>query len=301
MSLNRNNFLRWAGSMYESAFENIAKPVLATMITNYPFIDIPILADAVSTFGINMNSVRTTTMSGTPVRPAQWNAATQLLRVFRPESMPLTQKVLVDYQFDDHMGNESNKARVTVDLSLSTLDWRAYTPSVYCVKNAFGVNTGYKTYSSLELFYPGSSATYVPLTLKPNAIGDPDYIAPFTDLTACPLPSVAPLTIQNNTVPVSPTVNLNTVTFKKAPNPDIVFNVFLAGGASAVISFPTGIYDSMEIAFVPGAPITGGGFTWSFSPGQTNTISGPLTDTNSPIVILTPTHAQPGSTISIQH
>jgi hypothetical protein len=51
-------------------------------------------------------------------------------------------------------------------------------------------NTGYKAYTNLEQYYLDSGVA-TGLT-KPNSPSDPDYIAPFLDLTFCSLPSITP-------------------------------------------------------------------------------------------------------------
>lgn len=49
------------------------------------------------------------------------------------------------------------------------------------------VNTGQKAYTTLEQYYTDDD-TPTGVT-KPNTVGDPDYVAPVTDTTTCPLPS----------------------------------------------------------------------------------------------------------------
>lgn len=48
------------------------------------------------------------------------------------------------------------------------------------------VNTGQKAYATLEQYYLDDN-TPTGVT-KPNVISDPDYVAPVTDTTTCPLP-----------------------------------------------------------------------------------------------------------------
>lgn len=63
--------------------------------------------------------------------------------------------------------------------------WRVLASSLRCEKNASNVNTGVAIYDYLEQYYTDDdTATGV---TKLNIFGDPDYVAPATNLTACPV------------------------------------------------------------------------------------------------------------------
>lgn len=67
--------------------------------------------------------------------------------------------------------------------SPESIAWRGANPA--CVLEE-GENTGMKAWGDLEEYY---IATDEPTgVIKPNAIDDPDYIAPVEDLATCPLP-----------------------------------------------------------------------------------------------------------------
>src|SRR4051812_40246445 len=97
MAINRNNFLRWSGSMYEAAFVNVAHPVAAAMITGQPYVDVDLLATASSTLGVDPNSVVVVSTDPAATRPPRWNSSTQRLRVFRPGAMPPGALITVQY------------------------------------------------------------------------------------------------------------------------------------------------------------------------------------------------------------
>lgn len=255
-------------------FQNVAFAKTATMVTGLSYVDVDVLTGATSTFGIDVNSVSAVVTSSPTAATPRWNAATQLLRIFRPGS-GTPASMTVDYTFKDHLGNISNAATVTVDLTLLATDWRVYTPSVFCLVDAYSQNTGYKGYNLLELYYTGSGVTYTPLTTKPNVVGDPDYVSPTIDTSACPLPSTGSVLLRNDTPAGGTPYYISRVVFHLTGQPDIDFNGLTVNpGGTQLITLPSGIYTSLDVYHFHG---TGGPFSVSYSPGNTNTVSQTLT------------------------
>lgn len=289
--------------MTTTPFQNVAFAKYVSMTTGYAFVDVDVLAGATSTFGIDRTSVSAYVSNGSfQSGPApRWNAQTGMLRIYRPtQYLVLPVSMEVTYSFRDVIGNESNTAKVSVNLTSLPIAWRGNPASIYCLKDAYNSNTGYKGYQFLELYYTGAGTTYVPLTTKANSQLDPDYVPPFVDTAACPLPSVAPILLKNQT-PAGGTFDyINRVIWKKTGNPDIDFN-FLAinPGGSQIVVVPTGIYTSLEV-YIHRA--TGGTKYIDFTPGNvvSNVVTQVLTTSSAvPNTFASPTHAQPGSTIMI--
>lgn len=68
-----------------------------------------------------------------------------------------------------------------------TLAWRGYANDAYC-EQAAGVNTGVLIYQTLEQVFTDVTPNVATGTTKTNALGDPDYVAPIFNSTACPVP-----------------------------------------------------------------------------------------------------------------
>lgn len=120
--------------------------------------------------------------------------------------------------------------------------YRVQLSSASCLQSA-GVNTGQKTYGMLEQYYLDNGvATGV---TKANTSTDPDYVAPVTDTTACPVPVTITLVADQgtgNTTVSSGTLNLvsgNTAAGKQTVSQLVqsaAYNLLITNDSKSVIS-----------------------------------------------------------------
>jgi hypothetical protein len=177
--LNKNNFLRWTGSFNAAVFSNSAVDDVASMPNNAASVDISILLNDISTFGINLSSILVTVQDNIS-RPATFNPATQKLTYYLP-SGSVSGLRTIKYKWADVYGNMSNEATIRITVTARATAWRGQgTPT--CVMSG-GVRTGYSLYAILEQYYTDdNSATGV---TKANVNTDPDYIPQALDPTNC--------------------------------------------------------------------------------------------------------------------
>jgi hypothetical protein len=97
------------------------------------------------------------------------------------------------------------------------LGWRALTSSITCLLDGSGHNTGFAHVATLEQF---TIATGLPNgETKPNSPSDPNYIANYSDISLCPIPTVevpdppatAIIEVHNNTPDSHVTVHITSI------------------------------------------------------------------------------------------
>lgn len=184
MQLNKNNFLRWDGEFNSAPFTNTAMDDESSMTVINSFDDIFPLANDISTFGVDPNTLEIT-LQDNLVNPATWNPVTLAIRYYPPVGVTPSDKTL-KYRWKDLEGNQSNEATIVVHITARTIWWRAHPPSFTCVLDGGSERTGYSMYTLLQAYYPDNGATVTPLQTRPNDIGDPFYVAPLLDPIHCP-------------------------------------------------------------------------------------------------------------------
>lgn len=208
--LNKKNFLRWTGVFLPCEFE----------LTNYPVAPVNLYANSesttcqplqsiISSIGLDYTSFEVTaildgiTLSAiTLAEPPQWDSDTKTLTVFRPIAPFTHTYYLIQFSYSDLLGNNAS-SELEVSLSPIFTSWIAYPVSSYCILDSFGKNTSYQAWYQLQLINMSTSAPIVPLTLAPNVISNPNYIAPVQNTVTCPAPGAgsgltAPLVISNS-------------------------------------------------------------------------------------------------------
>jgi hypothetical protein len=253
MPINSNNFLRWYGSFIDPEYSFDVSNGTIDFYANDDFITFnPFTVTAASaSLGINPRSFKITGFrngSGDPItmqQPYFWDAETQLLTIYRPTiDPPALDTVAIDFTFEDGAGHlyDSTTSGTIIQIAYSPIltAWVAYAPSVYCALDSFGDNNGLQGWTQLKLVNASTLTDISPLTLKPNIISDPDYIAPVTNLISCPVSTggvYAPLTIGN--------FSLNAA--NGSGNYIVITQVTIAcsacgaGGAAVVQNFPCNI------------------------------------------------------------
>lgn len=103
-------------------------------------------------------------------------------------------------------------------------------------------NTGFKAYTNLEQYYLDSGVA-TGLT-KPNNPSDPDYIAPFLDLTFCPLPSATPSI--STSVSVTPSISVS-ISTTPSVTPTVTPSVSVTPSISLSISTTPSVTPSVSI------------------------------------------------------
>jgi hypothetical protein len=195
--------------------------------------------------------------------PVQWDSESLILSLFRPINLSLT-AYTISFTIQDLLGNTSPLCYVEVLVSTVYTQWVPYPVSQVCLLDSYGNNTGYKNYTQLVLENSSTSAYIVPLTLKDNNEGDPDYYPPVQDLTSCPYPyegEYAALTISNNSLNSADAGNFITITsiYLHSPNMDggspltlnILCNIPPGKSLRVIIPSSTGsyTYDGFSLSY----------------------------------------------------
>lgn len=68
-----------------------------------------------------------------------------------------------------------------------TKAWRVKASTAYCLSDGSGNITGDQGWTTLEQYYTDDDSLVSPSSEKPNVDTDPDYVAPVTNTTACPI------------------------------------------------------------------------------------------------------------------
>lgn len=187
MSFNKNNYLIWDAQFEDAPYVAsalgtlVTAPITATQAT---FAFGP--AD-VATYGINLNTFVFTLQDAGAAAPAVYDAATGYVTYYLPAA-PVVGFRTLKYQWQDNAGNLSNEGTISIELTARATAWRPNPASLVC-RVVAGDNTGYAGWGLLEEYYTDDSSTVLPLNTKPNVIGDPDYVADYSDPVMCPLPS----------------------------------------------------------------------------------------------------------------
>jgi hypothetical protein len=244
--LNRNNFITWDGEFSPKPFVVTAVDDFVSMGPNDSFINIPILDDDTATFGINESSINITQQAN-PLQPAEWDTSAKVIKFYPPKNgiYSIEGTYVLKYKWKDKSGHLSNEALVTVIVTPRPTAWRGYAPSFSCLLSA-GENTGYGQYAQLEQFYTDTNESVIPLALKANVVGDPDYLLEVYDVAACPLPTA----LQNMYVQNMATLGtIQVITFLRAGDPDQRYFINLPAntGESRTIQVEGGTYDQIIV------------------------------------------------------
>jgi hypothetical protein len=99
-------------------------------------------------------------------------------------------------------------------------------------------------YTQLHQYYTDNNTTLIPFVLKPNDVGDPDYVAPVQDLAMCPIPASGDDLIITN----FQAVTILDVILRETGQPDIALLVNVPSGQSKTVKV-TGnkLYNSIVI------------------------------------------------------
>ena len=123
-------------------------------------------------------------------------------------------------------------------------------------------NTGIKNVLTLRKYLNGVATSEV----KPNTVGDPDYIAPYEDLTDCPVTTTTTTTTTTTAAPTTTTAAPTTTTqaplyyrFENCATQELVFQTFatsptVGGRYTDGVSFF--VRDSSEPTTQPGTIVT---------------------------------------------
>ena len=214
MPVNSDNFLRWNGVTKPAPFVLNSDPISGGTLYANEEVDYCFpLGLVFSSIGIDFTSINVVGIfdysggsDGAAIilsSPVEWDSDTQQFSFFRPIDISIT-SYDIQFYFADLMGNQSALCRCIIGVSSISTTWVPYPISTVCVLDAFGNNTGYKSWGQLVLQNMGTMTDIVPLTLKDNTEGDPDYYAPVQDFVTCPAPGAgsgitAPLYISNFT------------------------------------------------------------------------------------------------------
>ncbi len=245
-NLNKNSFIRWQG-----AFNNI--PALqqavddnVSMALGSPFIEISVLLNDSATYGINPASLAIT-LQDNMITPATWDPLTEKLKYYPPAGLVVGAVREIRYEWDDNLGNGSNEASVFIEITDRATGWRGKA-STYVCEEVAGDNTGQANFTTLEKYYLDDNTPAIPADEKPNDVGDPDYIAPLTDLISCPLPgstdSFEIWSILTGTP--NPTITKITTTIGGIPT-EYFTDVTFGSPQPAIISLAPGAYDSIAV------------------------------------------------------
>ena len=235
--------------MDEAPFANNAVDKAAVILTNQEYVDANLIGTDFSTFGIDYSSIEVLSWNNTTAPRPRWNAQTLKLRIYRPTDGAA--QMALTYRWKDVLGNSSNIANVYVNTTILVTAWRGYAPSMFCQLNQYNMNTGYRSYSDLERYYPALNVPYLPQQLKPNVSTDPDYIAPVFDLTTCNQPGTVPFAIVNNLNAIAGSPVITKITFRKLPAADLVFTTNVFAGTGVTLLVPPAIYDFVKFDFLP--------------------------------------------------
>ncbi len=271
MPLNQNNFLRWEGNFRPKDFTISGFGSHPTLFADEDSCSYNPLGVCSASNGIDYTSFKIVDISAVLSSPPEWNSDTQIFKTYRPTDATLTFYIL-HFTFADVLGNISPLIQILVAISPIYTTWIAYPASVVCLLDGFGNNTGYKSWAELVLVNMSTSTPIVPLTLKPNSVGDIDYIAPVQDYSLCP-PSgagtgnYAPLTINNASQNGGDPSNFITIK-----------SIYLSsstmgpGATPLTINIPCNIPPGITARF--NIPATGVGFTYDGGISLTYTVSG---------------------------
>lgn len=269
MSLNKNNFLRWEGVFTPKKFTMVSDPVLSVnLYANEELCvcsSLSLIIPNVSN-GVDFTSLEIVGIKNYPslvdislVSPPSWDSDSQLLTTYRPLDLTITQYI-VQFIFTDILGNKSAVTNQLIEVSLVYTTWVQYPVSVGCIIDSLGNQTGYKMWSQLQLINMTTSAPVVPIVLKDNSEGDPDYYPPVQDFSLCAptgnnLGEYADLIISNNSLIPSDLTHFITIT-----------NLFLSsstggvGGSPLSLNYPCNIPPGKSARF--SIPVSAGGFTY---------------------------------------
>lgn len=192
MQLNKDNFLIWEGLGFTDApFDLQVNDDLASIAYNTTAVDIYPLGNDVASYGFNANSFEFT-FQDNPNKIAAFDPVQKKVTYYPPSDVQPGETRILRYKIRDTMGHESGEATISINIQERVTAWRAYQPSVSCLLDGKGDNTGMKSYGQLEKYYQDNGAPVLlnsnPV-LKDNVSNDPDYVPPVQDNISCPLPS----------------------------------------------------------------------------------------------------------------
>ena len=207
---NQNNFLRFSGSSSKRDYSINGGFTAWNFFANQDSIVIQPLIGSSASLGINSYSFKIIkvfdpiTGFPTPLSQDFQYDGIGNLTVYRLTD-PLISVIDIEFQISDNSGNTISNGLIEIDYSSIVTKWIAYPISAVCTLDGFGNNTGYLSWTQLQLVNASTSTPIIPLTLKSNGIFDADYVAPITDFITCPSNYVgstgyAPLTISNQSL-----------------------------------------------------------------------------------------------------
>lgn len=269
--LNDNNFLIWDGQFNNTPFDVIATNDAVNMVVNALSIDINVLVNDIATYGVDKPSLEIT-LQDNPAKLATYNQVSGIVTYYPPAGVQVGQVRQLKYRWYDKAGHVSNEGTINITITDRAFGWRGYGPSYRCLKDGDNNNTGQGFYDTLEKYYTDNNTPYSPATLKNNTFGQADYIPASTDLTTCPLPSATVSLYVWNYIPNAPSITIDSVTFKKAGDPDKVYAVNNTGSVgfqpSQFQTQPDAVYDSMEVKMTIVNVAAAGEYNLLFTPGD---------------------------------
>lgn len=186
MQLNRNNYLIWEGeftdkpTLVQAVDDAVNMSVGAVSVEIYP------LLNDVATYGIDLNTFEFTVQDNL-LKPATFDPLTKKITYYLPAGAAVDDVRVIKYRWKDTLAHQSNEATISITVIARATGWRGYASSLACVLDGGGHNTGESAYGELEEYYLDDNSPVLPSSTKANDPGDPDYIAPTTNLIMCPL------------------------------------------------------------------------------------------------------------------
>lgn len=264
--MNKNNFLRWSGSFNNYAIEIVADDKGPYILNTAPgdYLEIDLLATVTSTYPIDPKSVEITNVENNYFGDIIYNADTQKLLVYKPDDPVFLTLGSIGYRFKDRLGNQSNIGRVYIESTAITKAFRGYQPSYRCLTNGAGQNTGVARYQSRIQYYPSTGQDVKPTNIQSNTGQIPDV----ADTAFCPLPSQVLAAVQINCAvppPLSYSLKITGITFKRGSLPDIVHSLNIGEGQTQKVVVPSAVYTDILISYqiiLGSAPTTR---AWSYT------------------------------------
>lgn len=187
--LNKNNFIIWTGEFKPPSFEAIANnDILSMQQGATEAAEIYPLNNDIATYGINPDTLEIT-LQDNPAAPAVWDAVAKKLFYYLPVDAVAGQDRVIKYRWRDAIGNYSNEGSITVTVTARQISYRPYAPSLVCLKNGNGTNTGQAFYQQLEQFFTDTGEAVSPRVLIANEVILPQYAPPTQAFGICPLPA----------------------------------------------------------------------------------------------------------------